>query len=80
MITRVDKGNALVISPIKQYNSKITDFIRANNLQATTRDPTKSFQSQVRKVINESKTLIPPDTKWDHINMNPSAPSNQRVN
>jgi len=27
MITRADKGNSLVISPIKQYDSKITDFI-----------------------------------------------------
>jgi hypothetical protein len=25
--------------------------------------------------INNSKTLIPPETKWKHVNMNPSAPT-----
>ena len=26
-------------------------------------------------IINNSKTLIPPDTKWKYINMNPTAPT-----
>jgi len=73
--TLADKGNSLVILPIKQYDSKINDFIPANNFQTTTQDPTKSFQSQIRKVINNSKTLITPDTKWKYINMNPTAPT-----
>jgi len=73
MVTRADKGNSLVILPIKQYDSKINNFILANKLQTTTQDPTNSFLSQVWKVINNSKTLIPPDTKWKFINMNPAA-------
>jgi hypothetical protein len=73
MVTRADKGNSLVMLPIKQYDSKINDFILANKFQTTTQDPTKSFQSKVRKVINNSKTLIPPDTKWKFIIMNPTA-------
>jgi len=39
MIAHTDKGNPLMILPIKQYGSKITDFIRANNFQTTKRDP-----------------------------------------
>jgi hypothetical protein len=37
-------------------------------------NPTKSFQSQVRKDINNSKTLINLNSKWKHINLNPTAP------
>jgi len=75
MVRRADEGNSLVILPIKQYDYKINDFILANKFQTTTQDPAKSFQSQVRKVINNSKTLILPDTKWKFINMNPTAPT-----
>jgi hypothetical protein len=75
MIAQADKGNSLVILPIQQYDSKIQDFIQANNFQDTTKDPTKNFQSQIRKAISNSKTLIPRETKWKYVNMNPSAPS-----
>jgi len=72
MITQADKRNSLVILPTAQYESKIQDFIQTNNFQTSTKNPTKTFQAQVRKAINNSKTLIPPDTKWKHINMNPT--------
>jgi hypothetical protein len=49
--------------PLKQYESKITDFIQAHDFQTTKRDPIKFFQSQVRKVINNGKALIPPERK-----------------
>ena len=75
MIAHTDKGNSLVILPIKQYYSKITDFIWANNFQTTERDPTKTFQSQVRKVVTDSKTLIPQEIRWKYVNMNPMAPT-----
>ena len=75
MVTRTDKGNSLVILTIKQHYSKITDFILANKFQITTRDPTNSFQSEAQKVINGSKTLIPHNTKWRYVNMNPTAPT-----
>jgi len=75
MVTRADKGKSPVILPMKHYDSKITDFILANKFQTTTRDPTISFQSQVQKVTNGSKTLIPPNTKWKYVNMNPTAPT-----
>jgi hypothetical protein len=75
MITLADKGNSLVILPTPQYESKIQDFISANDFQTRARDPMRAFQALIRKTVNNSKTLIPPDTKWKHVNMNPSAPS-----
>jgi hypothetical protein len=41
-VTRADKGNTLVILPTEQYNSKMEDFIQANNLQTIPTDPTKT--------------------------------------
>jgi len=54
MITCADKGNSLVILPTEKYDSKIADFIRMNDFQTTTKDPTKFFQSQIRRVRNYS--------------------------
>jgi len=45
------------------------------NKCVTNVNPTKTFQSQVRKVVNNSKTLIPQEVKWKYINMNPKAPT-----
>jgi hypothetical protein len=75
MITQADKGNSVVILPITQYESKIQNFLLQNNFQKTTMDPTKTFQTQIRKTVKDSKTLIPRDNKWKYVNMNPSAPS-----
>ena len=75
MITRADKGNSLVILPTEQYDSKIADFVRMDDFQTTTKDPAKSFQSQIRRVLNNTKNLIPPETKCKNTNMNPTAPS-----
>jgi hypothetical protein len=75
MIAPADKGNSLVILPIHQYENKIQDFIDMNNFSTSTSNPTKTFQSQVRKTINHSPKLIPPSSKWKLINLNPSAPS-----
>jgi len=75
MITRADKGNSLVILPTVHYETKIEQFIQSNSFLTSKTNPTKSFQTQVGKVINISKALIPSDTKWKYINLNPSAPS-----
>jgi hypothetical protein len=75
MITQADKGNSLVILSTSQYETKIEGFIQTNHFQTSMNDPTKSFQSRVRKVINNSKTLIPSESKWKYLNLNPTAPS-----
>jgi hypothetical protein len=75
MVARADKGNSIVILPTKQYESKIWDFLHGNNFIASTTDATKTIQKEIRNTIKESKTLIPRDSKWKYINLNPSAPS-----
>jgi hypothetical protein len=35
----------------------------------------KALQTQITKAKKDSKTLIPQDSKWKYINLNPSAPS-----
>ena len=68
-----------MILPTAQYESKIEEFIQTNNFQTSMINPTKSFQSQVRKVINNGITLIPSDTKWKH-KYEPHRTIHQRVN
>jgi hypothetical protein len=59
MIKCADKGNSLVILPTTLYKSKVDEFIQANNFLASKTNPTKSFQCQIRKVINNSKLSYP---------------------
>ena len=75
MIAREDKGNSIVILPTQQYESTIQDFLHGNNFITTTRDPTNTFQTEIKNTIKQSKTLSPSDSKWKYINLNPSAPS-----
>jgi hypothetical protein len=75
MITRADKRNSIVILPIQEYETKIRNFLNENNFQTFTANSTKTFQNQIRKTITHSKTLIPHDSKWKYINLNPSAPT-----
>ena len=74
MIARADKGNSNVILPTHQYETKIQNFI-LNNFCTTTTDPINTFQTHIRQTINEIRTLIPRDSRWKYINLNPSAPS-----
>jgi len=73
MITRADKGKSLVILPTAHYENKIEQFIQSNNFLTSKTNPTEFFQTQVRKVINNSKALIPSEEKWKHTNLKPSA-------
>jgi hypothetical protein len=71
MITTADKDNSIVILPIQQNKTKTQDFLDKNNFQPSTSNPTKTFQNQIRKMINHSTTLIPHESKWKFINLNP---------
>ena len=79
MITRADKGNSMVILPTHQYMTKIQNFILNNNFHTTTTDPTNTFQTEIRQTIKESTALIPKESRWKYLNMNPSAPSIKRL-
>jgi hypothetical protein len=74
-MTTADKGNTLVIIPTVQYQNKIEDFITNNKFQISNTDPTALYQKQIRKTINNSRTLINKNHKWKYINLNPSAPT-----
>jgi hypothetical protein len=74
-ITSADKGNSIVILPTVSYNTKIQNFINDNGFNTAKSNPTNSFQNKVRTTINKSTHLIPKDTRWKHINLNPSAPT-----
>jgi hypothetical protein len=66
--------NSLVL-PIQQYQQKIKNFINNNNFRTTSTNPTKTYQGQIRKTINNSTTLIGPDSRWKYINLNPTEPT-----
>jgi len=51
MLSVGGKGNSIVILPIQQYETKIQNFLHENNFQTSTIDPTKTFQTQIRKTI-----------------------------
>jgi len=74
MIASADKGNSIVVLPIQQSRI-LRDFMDKNNFQIATSNQTKTFQNQVRKTINCSPTLIPQDSKWKFVIVNPSAPT-----
>ena len=67
LIAHTNKDNSLMILHIKQYDCKATDFIPANSFQTTERDPTKTFQSQVRKLVTDSNAQIPQEIKWKYV-------------
>jgi hypothetical protein len=74
-LTSADKGNTIVILPTTQYQNKIQDFITENNFCTSNTDPTKSYQKQIRRTINNSTKMININSKWKYINLNPSAPT-----
>ena len=75
MVTSADKGNSVVILPIQQYQLKIHNFITNNSFQIAKTNPTKTYQNQIRKTINNSTQLIKPEHRWKYVNLNPTEPT-----
>ena len=75
MIARTDKGNSIVILPTKLYESKTQDFLHKKNFITSTKDPTNTFQKEVRNTVKGSRALTPKNNKWRYINLKQSAPS-----
>jgi hypothetical protein len=72
IITRADKGNSIIIIHAEEYNKKVNTFITDNNFQKITNDITKVSQRDVRNTINECQTIIPKESRWKNINLNPA--------
>jgi hypothetical protein len=64
IITKADKGNSIVITYQDDYHNKIQNFIAYNNLATINNDPTKTFQKEIRSLVNECQTLIRKEEKW----------------
>jgi len=60
---------------MKQYQLKIHNFITNNSFQITKTNPTKTYQNQIRKTINNSTQLIKLEHRWKYINLNPTEPT-----
>jgi hypothetical protein len=75
MITKVDKGNSIVILYIVDYNNKVDTFISSNNFTTSKMDITNRLQRDIRITVNECQRIIPKDEKWRYIALNPAAPN-----
>jgi len=49
MIAQADKGKSIVILPVEQYTEKVQNFISSNQFQISKKDPTNTFQKQIKK-------------------------------
>jgi hypothetical protein len=71
VVTKADKGNAMVIIYQQEYNEKAIDFVN-NNFSTLNKDPTTAFQQETRKTVTDCTTIIPKINTWKLTNMNPS--------
>jgi len=67
IITKVYKGNSIVIIPTQHYDIKTQNIVTENHFQTINTDPTKAFQIQIRNTINHSKTIISQDSRWKYL-------------
>jgi hypothetical protein len=58
MITKADKGNALVIIYQQEYDKKAEDFINSDHFSTLNKDPTQMFQKEIWKAITHCTTTI----------------------
>jgi hypothetical protein len=61
IITTTHNGNSIVITQLRDYQSKISQFI-SDNFNTLPNDPTNQFQRSLRTTINKYPTLIPQTT------------------
>jgi hypothetical protein len=74
MVTNTDKGNSLVIIYCHDYDRKVQNFINDNSFFILRKDPTQTFQRDIRKSITSCDTIVPKETKWKFIRLNSSPP------
>jgi hypothetical protein len=79
MISKVDKGNSIIITYQDDYTNKVMHFIFNNNFTNGNIDLIKKFQKDIRSNINQCQLIIPKDKRWKYINLNPT-PQHQRPN
>jgi len=53
-----DKGKTIVIINSEEYSEKLHNFLKDNNFNTLTKDPTDRFQKLIHKKIQESNLII----------------------
>jgi hypothetical protein len=74
IVTEADKGSSMIIIYENEYNSKVHDFISSNNFEKAPKDLTEKLQRKIRAVVNDYKEVIPKESKWKYISLNPTTP------
>lgn len=76
IISKADKGQTLIIIPKTDYNNKVLDFIKANNITEIDSDPTNKFNTKLKYTLNNNcKNLFNKSETRALKMMDPNAPS-----
>jgi hypothetical protein len=57
-ISRMDKGNSIVILYQNDHNTKFTGFLGSNNFAIENKDPTSKFQKDISDSINSCQSVV----------------------
>jgi hypothetical protein len=75
IISKADKGNSTVILYTEYYHDIVQSFIDNKNFTILNRDPTTTFQNQVKATIKSCQLILPKHNKAKLTNMNPATPN-----
>lgn len=74
IVTKADKGNATVIMDKQDYIDKTVEFLTSNNIQVLDKDPTQTYQKNIKDSLKGIKLVLKDKDKKLLVNMNPSPP------
>jgi hypothetical protein len=69
VISKVDKGNSIVIVYQEEYNRKVMNFVSNNNFRSANNYPTKKIQKDLQNSINDCQLIIHKEERWKYINL-----------
>jgi hypothetical protein len=75
IITKADKGKAIIILTNEDYTQKANNFIQENKFVLINNDPTENYQKAIKHTMTQCNDIIPKENKWKYINMNPTPPT-----
>ena len=65
----------MIILYLHEYDTKVQNFIDSNKFDIESTDPTKKYQAEIRKNLNQCKQIIANNQKWKYVNINTSPPT-----
>jgi hypothetical protein len=75
VLAQANKSKIKVITEEKHYASKVTQYIRDNNLTPLTEDPIVKFERTIISTTNPCKDAVSKETEHKYYNPNPSSPT-----